>query len=523
MTAFSSPASKVEARPEGPGEWFRATPTVQGRQKDRKVTSFVGLRFTKGVRGHVNDLSTLSRAILERVFYDKKEDGGFGRPDVPDKEVVESRLAPFLRALSKVRTHVTPMTYEQFVASRGRKRAVYERALETFRVRGLSAHHWTVRAFVKFEKLVDKLLPCGAKKEPVPRVIQPRDPVYNLAVGVYISALEGVLYKDMAKVFGSVTVFKGMNAAQQGALMSKKWGRFSEPCGIGGDLSRMDQHCSAPVLGWEHRVYKRYFPYRRLARLLSKQLVNKGTGRCWDGNISYQVIGSRMSGDMNTGLGNCVIMCAAVYSALQGIDFELANNGDDIVIICETSDRDEVISRMLEFMPSIGFPITMEEPVYELEKLEFCQTQCVWNGVEWKMVRNPVNCLDKDNTSLKPIRNEREWNTLRKSVSQCGLALAGDMPLFKAFYAMLGRGAGDRVDLDSTESGFKILARGMNCADGVITPEARCSFFRAFNITPDEQVALEGQFDSATPTWRDPAESVIIPAGAVGMIMGCNA
>jgi len=492
------------------------------RQKTRKVTSFVGLRFARNIRGHTNDLGTLSRAILERVFYDKKGDGQFGRPDVPDQEEVDSRLDLFMRKLTKVRTHVTPMSYEQFVDSRGRKREVYRQALETYRRRGVRPEHWAVRAFVKFEKLPDKLLEDGSIKDPVPRVIQPRDPVFNLAVGVYISALEGVLYKDIASLFNSKTVFKGMNASQQGALMFQKWSRFGEPCGIGGDLSRMDQHVSLPVLKWEHRVYKRYFPFRGFAKLLDKQLVNKGTGRCWDGKLTYQVVGSRMSGDMNTGLGNCVIMCASVYCALDGLDYELANNGDDIVIICEKRDRDEVIRRMQEFMPAIGFPIAMEEPVYELEKLEFCQTHCVWNGTEWKMVRNPRACLDKDNASLKPIRNEREWNTLRKSVSQCGLALAGDMPIFKAFYSMLGRGAGDRVDRDSTESGFRILARGMDCANGEITPEARCSFYRAFDITPDEQVALEGLFASAEPRWCDPAESVMYPAVAAECIVGCS-
>jgi hypothetical protein len=55
------------------------------------------------------------------------------------------------------------------------------------------------------------------------------------------------------------------------------------------------------------------FRSKELAELLKWQLQNKGFARTIDGLIKYSVEGCRMSGDMNTALGNCTIMCALVY------------------------------------------------------------------------------------------------------------------------------------------------------------------------------------------------------------------
>jgi hypothetical protein len=213
-------------------------------------------------------------------------------------------------------------------------------------------------------------------------------------------------------------------------------------------------------------------------------------------------------------------MCACVWGALEGLEYELANNGDDCVVFCEAEVAQEVNDRLASFIPGVGLPIEIEPWVYELEKVEFCQTRPVFDGSKWVMVRDPRVCLDKDNATLKPVRSQRDLDTLRKSVSLCGLALAGNMPVFCEFYKTLGRGAGDRVDRDEVETGFKMLARGMNQV-GAVTDECRASFFRAFDITPAEQLALEDLFKSMTVKPFGHSGQERLPYRTIGSLMGC--
>lgn len=44
-----------------------------------------------------------------------------------------------------------------------------------------------------------------------------------------------------------------------------------------------------------------------------------------------------MSGDMNTALGNCMLMCCLIISYLESknIKYDFINNGDDAVLFLE--------------------------------------------------------------------------------------------------------------------------------------------------------------------------------------------
>jgi len=65
--------------------------------------------------------------------------------------------------------------------------------------------------FVKAEKLN-----ISAKPDPAPRVIQPRDPRYNVELGRYLRHSEEYLFKAIDKVFGGRTIFKGISADTAG-------------------------------------------------------------------------------------------------------------------------------------------------------------------------------------------------------------------------------------------------------------------------------------------------------------------
>ena len=145
-----------------------------------------------------------------------------------------------------------------------------------------------------------------------------------------------------------------------------------------------------------------------------------------------------------------------------------------------------------------------EAPVYELEEIEFCQSHPVFDGTKWVMMRNFPVSVAKDLVSYKSVVSEAAWNGLRGSISDCGLALTGGLPVLPNFYTMLGRGAGEKRIKDVERTGMSYLSERMSRQGLEVTPDARSSFFFAFGITPDEQLAMEEWFDNQTPKWQTP-------------------
>ncbi len=117
--------------------------------------------------------------------------------------------------------------------------------------------------FVKIEKIVR-----DSSKVQIPRLIRPRSPEYNVAVGRYIRQLEPFLYSRLSHLANEgcapsmsyKVVMKGLNAFQQATEIVKAATRLgpSWTC-IGIDASRWDQHVSEAMLQWEHNVYTSCF------------------------------------------------------------------------------------------------------------------------------------------------------------------------------------------------------------------------------------------------------------------------
>lgn len=81
-----------------------------------------------------------------------------------------------------------------------------------------------------------------------------------------------------------------------------------------------------------------------------------------------------MSGDMNTALGNCLLMCCLImcYMDAKSITYEYINNGDDAVIIVEDIHL-HLLADLPNWFSEMGFDMVVEPPVYSLEEIEFCQ------------------------------------------------------------------------------------------------------------------------------------------------------
>jgi len=353
-----------------------------------------------------------------------------------------------------------------------------------------------VKVFVKYEKT-----DFTRKTDPVPRVISPRDPRYNIEVGRFLRPIEERIFTSLAKLYGHVTVFKGMNALTSGRAFFAKWCMFKNPVAVGLDASRFDQHCSIPALRWEHDIYlwcfKRRHWRRKLKRLLSRQLRNKCKGYCEDGKLKYLTDGGRMSGDMNTSLGNCILMCCMIHAYAKhcGVKIQLANNGDDCVVIMESSDLGRFSEGLHEWFTDMGYTMVAEEPCHTFEEIEFCQTHPVFVGPNYDdyiMVRHPKWALAKDTVCVHSWQSLAMFKGWMHAVGTGGMAMTGGIPIFQDFYqTYINFGKFRKTASDLQSWGVRQLSKGMQRRYSPVEPATRASFYWAFGVTPDEQLVLE--------------------------------
>lgn len=481
---------------------FSARPRV-GVPRVRKVSSFLNSGPNVKIGVHENTFDNTVRAVLERVHFvkDPTSDIGFREPPKPTRNFTAA-LQALKRRLFKVLPSTSKFSLEEFVNTYdGRKKTIYEAAVKEYTLEGVSRRDAQVCAFVKAEKTN-----FTAKPDPAPRIIQPRRPKYNVGVGVYLKALEHPLYDAMRKAWKGTHVMKNCNADEMGVRFAKEWARFTHPVAIMIDASRFDQHCSKQALRWEHGVYLRAFRNDpELARLLAYQLVNHCVAYLEDGVIKYTTDGCRMSGDMNTGMGNCLLMCAMVnlfFEEQKVRKFSLLNNGDDCVLIMEARHEQRIVRAIPDWFLDFGYTMKVEDPAYELEHIEFCQMHPVSTGTRTTMVRNLGTAMAKDLITIKNVNNPGAWNAYRKLISDCGIAMNGDIPVMGAFYDMIGRGA-LRAANDPYTQGIQYAAHGLHHKRAEPTVQARLSFETAFGITPPEQAAMEQLYD-ATRVGYDP-------------------
>jgi hypothetical protein len=443
-------------------------------------------RYRLGV--HNNSLTNVLRGLKERV-YNVERGGELAPPPRPGAGVFE-RLENFRRQLAGRVGRANPWSYEEFILScRGSKRALYQRAVESLLQTPLSRGDAKLSTFVKAEKL-----DLESKPDPAPRLIQPRSPRYNAWVGRYLKAIEHRIYEGIDGIWGEVTVMSGYNALDVARHLRRHWDQWHDTVAIGLDASRFDQHVSADALRWEHSVYNDVYQDPVLAEVLKWQIANRGVARTAEGDVDYEVEGCRMSGDMNTSLGNKLIMCALVWTYCQelGIPASLANNGDDCVLFVRRRHAQKVSTTLSGWFTEFGFTMKVEPAVDVFEQIEFCQQRPVWVEEAWLMTRSPYKGLAKDMMMLG-VDAGRAWPdyaSWASGVGRAGLAAYGGVPVVQEVYRWMAGLASGKMRLDPY-SGLGTASRGMIRSYHEPGPECRASYWLAWGITPVAQAAIE--------------------------------
>lgn len=387
-------------------------------------------------------------------------------------------------------------SFERVVASYAEKRlrVRYETALASLRDEGLCVREDAkVKAFVKAEKL-------AKYKLHKPRVIMGRSPRYNLELASYLKPIEHAVYphfRGWGKRFLTHTrlIGKGLNAKERASLIRQKMSSAPDIYCFEVDGKSFESHHTRPVLQEEHRVYRRLIPSRRLAKLLRWQESFDGAGY----GVKFHVEGVRASGDFNTGLGNTVVMCSLMLAVSKAIgsQFDFLADGDNAVIFVRGRDLTRWTQELPKISLKMGFEMTLEDPVNELEKVLFGQSRpCPIDG-GWTMVRDPFKVLSHAACGFKHYGEIRGGLRVLKSVAYCEAVLNSGVPVLQEYaHALLAatRHVTFAKAMPEDYQYQQVLSKGIRWETAVkrsVTATTRASFALSWGISVDEQLRIE--------------------------------
>jgi len=441
----------------------------------------------------------------------------------PEEDFVRQLKVLAKRLGSAAVGHTKRLSWASFVAGyKGPKLRRYTKALEKLTKTGMVDRYCQTEMFVKPDN-ADPIV----KGSYDPRAIQGRHPAYNIALGAFLKPFEEWFLEidDWGEILGPPPggywnwimpvgrlVAKGLSMPERGKLIHEKWTRLENPIAFDCDASRFDMHVSLVMLMMEHLVYNTAYGFNEeLRALLKKQLHNHG--RTF-GGLKYRTNGKRMSGDINTGLGNTIIMLFififftsylnSLYLSDGGkyVDgswcqwngkWDFICDGDDSVFFTERCNQEIFIAEFPSFSKRLGFKMTVGNPVDELEHVNFCQSNPVYVDGQYTLVRNPRKALSGALCSKRPLRNAKEVSNHCWAVGKCELSLGQGIPVMQEFARACIRSGTPTRSFDSVryELSYRYWHLNHDVKPKSVSAATRVSYERAFGVTVAQQLYLE--------------------------------
>lgn len=419
-----------------------------------------------------------------------------GKVPLPTPDGIRKLYAE-VRRLARKFGHLEPWTFKRVIDSfPSTRRRRYQDAYDSLQISSLGYRDAIISAFVKAEKMNP-----GDKVNPDPRMIQARDPRYNLVIAKYLRPVEHIIY-NLRDEWDLRMVAKGLNQSDRAQLLKDKFALFDCPVCICIDASRWDKHISKDVLVVEHSFYKALLPcYPEFERVLSWQLRN--TVRT-SGGVKYLCDGGRMSGDINTALGNVLLAVVMILSAIRALRVRAAivDDGDDLLVICESSDVQFLVRELPKQFVGFGQEIRIENVTDDIRKVVFCQTRMVSNGKADIMVRDWRKVMSHACCGTKHWNDPHMIRPMLGLVGSCELALNSGVPVLQEFALALIRNAKGKMAKSSHAESAGLFYRvkyefgsvesaQLNAVEQPITDSARLAFEQAFDMPEWEQKAAE--------------------------------
>lgn len=230
---------------------------------------------------------------------------------------------------------------------------------------------WGVTGFVKCDKYDEHTALNKA-----PRMIQFRDPAVNAELGKFMGPIEHeLLLGPGLGPSGTPECSKGMNLTQRAQVWAQKRSTIRDPVCLLADFSKFDAHVHTHVLELEHAVWRQMAALP--LKMLDKQRINYGTAA----GHKYTAVGTRMSGDRNTGGGNSIINVLIVRSiaALANVEIEFICDGDDSMIWVSREHKSKLVKWLDVCVPRVfGMRLEIEVALRQADE-EYCHTALAYD------------------------------------------------------------------------------------------------------------------------------------------------
>jgi hypothetical protein len=238
------------------------------------------------------------------------------------------------------------------------------------------------------------------------------------------------------------------------------------------------------------------------------QLISKVVSKL---GLKYIVQGRRMSGDMNTALGNCLlmlIMVLAFMTALAISTWDCLDDGDDCLLIIEEEDLERVQTAIIPHFLEYGMEMKVERVASSLHEVVFCQSSVVeYSDARFKFVRDYRAVISKSLCGLRHWTDPNYRIKVLRAIGLCELVLNLGVPVLQSFANCILRNVGRPDDALYASDGLKARVGRELKALGVelsavrprtIAEVARETFAVAFDCPVEDQIAYERFFDSWT-------------------------
>lgn len=383
---------------------------------------------------------------------------------------------------------VHPLSRAQVVGSySGSKRKKFEKAMQSLQSDPVCKDDARMKMFIKAEKYEGDT--SIAKP---PRCIQYPTKRYALELARFIKPIEEELWKfrdDFGFVFA-----KSRSLVQRGTDLYEAWSAFEQPVGICLDHSAFDASISKALLQGEFEFYLKCCASKKLRWLLEQQYTIRGMTK---NGTKYFTPGTRGSGQQNTAVGNSVVNYAALKSWLGDVRGSLYIDGDDSVVIVDRKDLHRLPS--MEHFTQMGLT-TKRDDVYEFEHVDFCQGRPVWDGVSWRLVRNPDRAITRMQWTVKKFVNDQHRSAYIRSVAMCELACNPGVPMVQAVaVALIKKFTGAYIKTERHEQAVKEALKPTHARAFHVRRACRVSFAEAWGYTVEEQERFEASLVIADP------------------------
>lgn len=267
-----------------------------------------------------------------------------------------------------------------------------------------------------------------SKKYKPPRMIQARHKSFNIKYGRFIKPLEIKItkYGRYKHCFG-----KG-NYDEIGTRISKLAHKYKYYTEL--DHDSFDAHVTVKMLELTHNFYVSCYPdyEKELRKLCNKTIVNNCVSRTGD---KYQVRGTRMSGDVDTSLGNSLVNYAILKECLSilKIKGDVIVNGDDSIIFTTKPLTTEFVTLLRKF----NMESKVKPSEVNIHKVEFCRTKLIINDLgHYTMMMDPDRIQSVYGMTYRNIESHQQYLI---ETAYCNASINKSNPLGVLWYELYER------------------------------------------------------------------------------------